>query len=168
MQRLRTSLGVCSAMTLLVLGFALADEESVPLDKVPKAVLDAVKARFKEAEVTEAAKETEDGKLVYEVTVKEKGAKIDVTLTPEGEILVIERTIVAKDLPAAVTRALEDKYPKAKYKIVEEVIKVEKKQEKLAYYEVLLETADQKKREVEVTAEGKIIHEEKKDNDTDE
>ena len=79
------------------------------------------------------------------------------TLTPEGEILLIEKTIPAKDLPKPVAKTLEEKYPKATYKIVEEIIKLQKKEEKLAYYEVLLVTAEKKKLEVEVSAEGKII-----------
>jgi hypothetical protein len=70
-------------------------------------------------------------------------------------------------LPRAVARALEAKYPRATYRIVEEIIKVEKKEEKLAYYEVLLVTADKKALEVQVTAAGKIVNEEKKSSDKD-
>jgi uncharacterized membrane protein YkoI len=153
----RFAAAVAFSMFALVSAGLWGAEESVPLDKVPKPVLDAVKARFKDAKLTEASKETEDGKLVYEVTVNDKGQHIDVTLTPDGEIVLIEKTIAAKDLPKPVTKALEEKYAKATYKIVEEIIKVEKKEEKLAYYEVLLVTADKKKLEVEVSAEGKII-----------
>jgi hypothetical protein len=59
-------------------------------------------------------------------------------------------------------RALEGKYPRATYKIVEEIVKVEKNQEKLAYYEVLLVTAGKDTLEVLVTPEGRIVKEEKK------
>jgi uncharacterized membrane protein YkoI len=141
---------------------ARADEEKVALDKVPRPILDAVKARFEGAEVTGAGKETEDGKPVFEITIKHKGQNIDVTLSPEGEILVIEKEIAASDLPRAVSRAMEEKYPKATYKIVEQIVKVEKKKEKLADYEVQLVTEDRKGLEVEVTPEGKILNEEKK------
>ena len=156
---LRAGIGV---VLLILVAVAHADEETVPLDQVPQPVMEAVKARFKDAEVTGAGKETADGKLVYEVTIKHKARNIDVTLTQEGEVLSIEKEIGAKDLPKAVVKALEDKYPKATYKIVEEIIKVVKKQEKLAYYEVLLVTAEKKALEVQVTAEGKIVNEEKK------
>ena len=40
-----------------------ADEEKVPLDKLPKAVLDAVKAKFPKAQLLGAEKETVDGKV---------------------------------------------------------------------------------------------------------
>jgi hypothetical protein len=39
--------------------------------------------------------------------------------------------------------------------------------EKLAYYEVLLVTADKKRLEVQVAADGKIVNVEKKDSDKD-
>jgi hypothetical protein len=42
-----------------------ADEEKVPLDKLPKAVVEAMKKRFPKAEIIEAAKEMEDGKTEY-------------------------------------------------------------------------------------------------------
>jgi hypothetical protein len=154
---------VITCLTLVLVGTALrGDEEKVDLDRVPKPVLEAVKARFKNARVTSASKEKEDGKVVYEITVKERDRNIDVTVTPEGEIVLLEKEIAAEDLPKAVAKTLEEKYPKAAYKIVEEVIKVQKKEEKLAYYEVLLVTAEKKQLEVQVSPEGKVIKEEKK------
>ncbi len=147
---------------------AYTQEERVPLDKVPKPVMEAVKARFNDADVTGASKETEDGKLVYEVTIKLKGQNIDVTVTPQGETLVVEKEIATGDLPKAVTKVLEDKYPKATYKIVEEITKVEKNEEKLAFYEVLLVTAEENALEVEVTAEGRIVNEEEGTDEDDE
>ena len=45
----------------------------MPLDKLPKAVVEAVKKRFPKAEMIGAAKETEDGKTEYEVTIKDGG-----------------------------------------------------------------------------------------------
>ena len=150
-------------MALLTLvAVAQGKEEKVPLDKVPKAVLESVKARFAGAEVTGAEKETEDGKTVYEVAIKHKGQKIDVSLTPEGEIVLIEKEIADKDLPGPVAKALEDKYPRAIHKVVEEIVKVEKKEEKLSYYEVKLTTTEKKSLEVEIAPDGKIVKEEKK------
>jgi len=131
-------------------------------------VIDAVKARFKGAELAGASKETEDGKLVYEVAIKHKGQKIDVTLTPDGAIIMIERQIAAKELPQAVVKTLENQYPKATYKIIEEINKVEKDEEKLLYYEVLMVLADNSVLEVQVTAAGKVVNEEKKRSADDE
>lgn len=153
-----TSLVVSLVVVLPVAG---ADEEKVPLDKLPKAVLDAVKARFPEAKLVAAEKETEDGKTLYEVAITDKEQKIDVTVV-DGKIVEIEKQITAKDLPKAITAALEAKYPKATYKIIEEIIKVKDGVEKLEYYEVLLVTAEKKKLEVVLALDGKITKEEDK------
>ncbi len=133
-----------------------ADEEKVPLDKVPKAVLEAAKKRFPKAEVVGASKETEDGKTVYEVEMKEDGKKIDVTLTPEGIITLIEKQIDVKDLPKAVAEAIDAKYPKATFKIIEEVTAVKDGKEVVDFYEAVLVTADKKEIEVQVATDGKI------------
>ncbi|MBA4192813.1 MAG: hypothetical protein C0467_33025 [Planctomycetaceae bacterium] len=148
----------------LVVASGRADEEKLPLDKLPKAVADAVKKRFPKAELVEAAMETEGEKVEYEVTIKDGGIKIDVMLTPDGKITLIEKEIAAKDLPNAVTKALDAKYPKATIKVAEEVTKVTDGKEALDFYEVVLVTAEKKTFEVKLTAEGKITEtEEKKD-----
>jgi hypothetical protein len=146
----------------LVAPAARADEESLPLDKLPKAVTDAVKKRFPKAELVEAAKETEGDKVEFEVSIKDGETKIDVMLTPDGKITLIEKQVAAKALPKAVTDALEGKYPKATLTTVEEVIKVADGKETLDFYEVLLVTADKKTFEVKLTAEGKITETEEK------
>jgi uncharacterized membrane protein YkoI len=129
---------------------------------VPKAALDAVKAKFKDAELVSAQKEKEDDKLVYEINLKHKGQTIEVTVTPDGKIVSIEKTIAAKDLPKAVAEAIESKYPKATIKLAEEVIEGGK-----TNYEVLLATADKKMVEVVLNPEGKIVKEEKKGKEKD-
>ena len=159
MRRVLSWLGAAMGVLLLPVAAVCADEE-IPLDKVPPPVMEAVKARFKDAEVTGAAKEMDQEEVVYEVTLQLKGQKIDVILAPEGEILLIEKAIARKDLPTAVAKALDDKYPKATYKILEEVIKVEKKEEKLEYYEARLVTPERKDLEVKLTTDGRIVKEE--------
>lgn len=147
---------LCAAVLAVAVAGLRAGEEKVALDKLPKAVGAAVAKRFPKAELIEAAKETVGDKVEYEVTVKDGGTKIDVTLTPDGKVTVIEKAIAAKDLPKAVSDALDAKYAKAKYTTVEEVTKVKDGKEALAYYEVLLVTQEKKTLEVEVTGDGKI------------
>ena len=152
--------------TVVVCLFAFApvraDEEKVPLDKAPKAVLEAAKKRFPKAEVVGVSKEGEKDKLVYEVELKEAGKTIDVTLTPEGVITVIEQEIDAKDLPKAVSEALDKKYPKAKFNIVEIVYAVKGGKENLDFYEVELTAADKKVYEVKIAADGTVKEVEEK------
>ncbi len=154
-------LAAATALALLVLATPAVAGERVPLHKVPTPVLDTVRARFKDARIAATEKEREGGKLVYQVTIRHAGQTIDVTLTPEGVMLLIEKEITAKDLPEAVLRALEDRYPRATYKTVEQVVEVEATQERLAYYAVLLVTAQRKTLEALVSADGKVLRVEK-------
>jgi uncharacterized membrane protein YkoI len=148
-----------------LLGPALrADEENLPLDKLPKAITDALKARWPDAELKKAEKNVgEDKKTIFEVAFKNKKDSLEVTFTEGGDITTIEKEMDAKDLPKAVTKALEEKYPKAELKGAEEVTKVEGKKEKVAYYEVEMKTADGKELEVNVDPDGKILKEEKEE-----
>ena len=156
--------GRLMVLSLMVFGFYLAaahaDEEKIGLDKVPKVVIDAVKARFAGAKLVGADKETDKGKVAYEIAIEHKDQKIEVTVTPEGMIFQIEKLITYKDLPKVVSEAVESKYPKAKAEKVEEVIKVKDGQEKLEYYELVLGTAQAKTIEVTVSPQGKILNEE--------
>jgi uncharacterized membrane protein YkoI len=162
MCRIVSWLGVSAAMVLVVLGTAAgADDKGkdkkVPLDKIPKPVMDAIKARFPEAEITSVEKETEDGKVVYDIELKQKGRKYEMDIREDGTVIEIEKEIKAKDLPEAVTKALKAKYPKATIQEIMEVNKVKGKDEKPDHYEVLLVTADKKKLEVTVSLDGKSI-----------
>jgi len=156
---LRLSAAALVVLMVTALGASADDEkeEKVPLDKVPKAVLDAVKAKFPKAKLVSAEKEKEDGKLVYEINIKDDGKTVEVTVTPEGKIVSVEKTIKEKDLPEAVTEAFKKKYPGATVKLVEEVVKGQK-----VYYELQIVTKDKKKLEVEFDPKGKFLKEEKK------
>lgn len=152
----------CLVAGSVVVGFVAllagvrADEEKVALDKLPKAVAEAVRKRFPQAEMISATKETEAGKVEYEVTIKDGGTKTDVMLTPSGSITVIEKEIPAKDLPKAVRATVRKEFPKATYKRAEEVTKVKDGKEMVDFYEVLLETPAKKKIEAQINPDGKL------------
>ena len=131
---------------------ARADEEKVALEKVPKAVVDAVKARFPGAVIKESVKEVEDGKTSYELGITYKGHSIDVVSKPDGTILAVETVIEAADLPAAVSKTVKDKYPKATIKKAE-TIEADGK----LNYEVILEVSAGKEVEVVLDKSGKIL-----------
>jgi Peptidase propeptide and YPEB domain len=149
-----------SLVLLAVVATAAEKDKKISLDKAPKAVQDAIKARFPDGEVTSVEKETEDGKVVYDVELKLKGRKYEMDILEDGTVIEIEKEIAAKDLPEAVSKALDAKYPKSTIKEVMEVYKVKDKDEKLTEYEVTLETADKEAKEVKVSLDGKSIKEE--------
>jgi uncharacterized membrane protein YkoI len=159
MRRLVSWCVAAALLGLLVLAAGTrADEEKVPLDKVPRPVIDAVKAKFPAGKIVGASTEKEEGSLVYEVTLKQKGRNIDVTVKPDGTIVCVEKEIKVKELPGAVRAALKSKYAGATYKMVEEVTR-----DKKVSYEVLLVTADKKTLEVVFDARGKVLKVEKKE-----
>jgi hypothetical protein len=165
MMRIAAAVTVASLGLLVAASSGRADEEKVALKDVPKAVLDAIKAKFPGAELTEAAKETEDGKTTYEVALKDKAGKaVDVAATAEGKITEIETTIAAKDLPKAVVSAIDAKYPKATVKKAEEIVAIDGDKETKSF-EVVLTTADKKTLEVKLSPEGKALEEEDDDED---
>jgi uncharacterized membrane protein YkoI len=136
----------------LALGSSQAAEEKIPLNKVPKAVIDAFKTKFPKAEIKNAIKEEADGKTVYEVESTRDGLTIDAMLKPDGAFVEIEQEIKTSSLPAVVAAAVKTKHPKAKLKKAEEVTKDSK-----MIYEVVVETTDGKEAEVAVDKDGKII-----------
>ncbi len=145
-------------VVLLMLGVTVrADGEKIPPDKLPAKVMAAVKERFPGAEFTSITKETENNKVVYDIELKHKGRKYEMDIQEDGTVLEIEKEVALKDVPAAVTKAVEAKYPKSTIKEVMEVNLVKGKEEKPDHYEVVIETADKKKMELEVSLDGKII-----------
>jgi uncharacterized membrane protein YkoI len=170
---MRTFLGCLAVVAISGMAFVNpvgAEEEKVALDKLPKAVTDAVKKMFPKAELIGATKEEEDKEIEYEVTVKDGGKKIDITVDAKGKIEGLEKEVDLKDLPKAVTQSLEKNHPKALQKSAEAVYEIEEGKEELEYYEVQVETSDKKKIEVKIKADGKIVTDkgdEKEDEDDD-
>jgi DNA-binding NtrC family response regulator len=139
-----------------------AEEKAVPLDKLPKVVTDAVKKMFPKANMVEATQEEVEGKIEYEVIIKENGKKIDVTVEADGKIDSLEKEIDLKDLPKAVTEALKKSYPKTVAKSAEAVYEIEDGTEEFEYYEVLLKTPDDNEIEAKFKADGTVVKDDDK------
>jgi uncharacterized membrane protein YkoI len=154
--RIRKTLAAMMMVPLLA-AVAVADEEKIPLSKVPKEVLAAAKKKFPDAKVLQVSKEKEGNDYVYEVALDNNGQKIDMSFKPDGTIIEIEKTIPFKTLPEAVIKTLKAKYPRATFPKAEEVTKGE-----TVAYEVIVATADKKKFEVVLSPEGKIVKTEDK------
>lgn len=167
--KIAAAAGACLLASLTAFSTAaLSDEEKIALKDVPKAVLDAVKAKFPKAEIKGAEKEVEDGKTTYEIAIEDDERDIDVALRADGKIVEIEKEVAAKDLPKAVADALAAKYPKAKIKKAEELVEFEDGEEEKSF-EVVVEESGAKSVEVKITPDGKIVkHDEEDDDDQDE
>ena len=62
----------------------------VPIDQLPKPVVEAVKKQFPNGELVEAEKEKDQGQMVYEVEVMVAGEEKEIEVSPEGKIVEID------------------------------------------------------------------------------
>jgi hypothetical protein len=133
------------------------DDDKVPLDKLPKEVTAALEKKFPGAELLSAIKDNDDkDKPTYEVTIKFKKQELDVTLTPAGDIIQVEREIEVKEVPKVVINAIKKKYPKATFKGASAI----SKDDNVAEYELDIVTRDKKNLYVTFDKHGKFIYEE--------
>jgi hypothetical protein len=89
--------------------------------ELPAAVKDAFKKSYPKATIRGTAKETEDGKTVYEVESVENAKARDLMYNVDGSVISIEEEMNAADLPAPVAAALKKLYPKATITVAEKV-----------------------------------------------
>src|SRR5262245_17859892 len=150
-------LGGIMLFLFIATGAARAQEEVVPQDKIPKAVMDSLLAKFPKAKIDKCTRAKEGNDVVYDIEFKQEGRKCEADIKENGTYINYEQAIEAKDLPNVVKDAIEKKYPKATWKDIMEEKEVNGKNEKLSAYEVVLVTADKKEVEVRVSPDGKIL-----------
>jgi hypothetical protein len=156
----RLVLSAVACLTILApAAAARAGEEKVPLDRVPPAVVKAVKAKFPNASLKQAEKEVEGGKTIYEIGLEDAGSRVDVSLQEDGTVLEVEKEVRASALPKPVSDAVKRKYPAGTVKKAEEVTKGDTET-----FEVVVAVGD-KRREVVVDPAGKIVEDEETDED---
>jgi hypothetical protein len=140
-------------------GKVRAQEEPVPQDKIPKAVMDSLLAKFPKARIDKCVKEKEGNDIVYDIEFKQEGRKCESDIKEDGTYINYEKAIEAKDLPKAVRDAVEKRYPQATLKEIMEETEVKGKDEKISAYEVILVPAGKKEVEVRLSPAGKILEE---------
>jgi hypothetical protein len=134
-----------------------AQEEAVPVDRIPKAVMNSLLGKFPKAKIDKCTKAKEGNDVVYDIEFKVEGRKTEADIKENGSFINYEQAIEAKDLPKVVKDAVDKKYPKATWKDVMEEKEIHGNEEKLSAYEVTLVTAEKKEVEVRVSPEGKIL-----------
>jgi hypothetical protein len=147
------------ALVMLSTIVARAAEETIKPEELPKAVAEALKARFPQGKITSAAKEEDEKSVVYDIELVEHERKFETDIKEDGTMLEVEKEIKIKDLPAAITKAVETEHSKATILEVMEVNKVERKKEKPDHYEINLQLADGNKEEILLSLDGKPFKE---------
>ena len=119
--------------------------------------MDTLKAKFPKAKILNWAKDTEGKKVVYDIEFRDGGRKAQTDIFEDGTLRSFEIEFDVKNLPKAVTEAVEKKYPKSRIVEVMESTEIRDKKEVHAGFEIVLETADKKEAELCVAKDGRII-----------
>lgn len=127
------------------------EEAVVALDSIPEAARKSIQAIVGANAIGAVTKETEGGAAVYEVEYKVEGVSHEAEVAASGEVVETERTIDAAELPEAVRKAVEAKYPGAKLRETNAV--------QLSFYEIEVET-EKGVREIKLLATGAKLEDE--------
>jgi hypothetical protein len=148
------------AALLLAPASAGAQETGKPdLSQIPQKVMAALKAKFPAADIHQWTKETENGVVLYDMEFTQEGRKFEADIKESGVIENWEKAIAAQELPAAVTLAVEKKYPRSTLSEVMAVTAVKDGKDALEGYEITLKTAAGKGVEVTLAPDGKVLEE---------
>jgi hypothetical protein len=152
---MRTFCFILAAALLSFLGPAQrlrAQSETIPVQEVPKAVVDSLKAKYPDAQMQKAKKKVDNGKTFFAINLTAEGAERNALLTDKGKIVELKKVIPASELPVKATEAIYAAYPNSTAKKVKKV--TEFKEEK--GFEVEVITADKQTKKVYLDADGKV------------
>ena len=127
-------------------------EKKISTSDVPPAVMSSVNGRFPGASISSVEKDKENGAIIYDFELTQSGRKYESDIKDDGTIVEIEKQVTPA--PAAVTKAVNSKYPGAKIQDVMEVNKVSGKTETPDHYEVTLTTESGKEKEILLSLQG--------------
>ncbi len=132
-------------------------QEDFMLAEIPQVVMDALKAKFPEAEIDKWEEEEEGDIVLYDIEFKQQGQKFEADIKEDGAIHNWEKEIASEDLPEVVRLAAEKTYPNAVLRVIMMITAVVDGQDALEGYEINLQTADNKEVEITVAPDGTIL-----------
>ena len=149
----------------------VAGAQAAPGVVLPQAAREAVQAAFPGATLGKVEVEREFGLTLYEVVIQHNGRNLEVEVAADGTIAEVGGSASREDLPQAVADSIAEA---AKGGKVVELDKVEARavarlvelEEPLVTYEAEI-ARDGERLEVEVAADGTILHVERDDDDDD-
>jgi uncharacterized membrane protein YkoI len=140
------------ALAVLCGSSAQAQEKHLKKSDLPAAVQKTADEQSKGATVKGYSSETEDGKLLYELSLTVSGHSKDVAIAADGTVVEVEEQVDLDKLPAAVRDALKKKAGAGTIAKVESLTK----KGTLVAYEAQVNTAG-KKSEIQVGPDGKDL-----------
>ena len=132
---------------------------TVEEEKIPEAIMNALVAKFPQAEIEKWTKEKEDTIVVYDVEFKQADQKFEADIKEDGSIHNWEKEITYQDLPDTVRKVMEVNYPVSTIAEVMEITTVTDGMDILEGYEILFTTTDQKDMEVTISPAGAVLEE---------
>ena len=134
-----------------------AEDKKISLVRLPKSVSTTVDKMYPKAKIVEFCRGVGREEAVYEVTVNDKGHKVDITVDPQGHVEHLEREISFGKLPDAVLETLVNKYATTLPESAEAVYHRQERDDDLEFYQVRLETLDLRTLEVKVKPNGEVL-----------
>ena len=131
---------------------ASGQERSLKRSDLPPAVQQTADEQSKGATVRGYSTETDNGQVIYEVSMTIHGRNRDVTIAADGTVLEIEQEVALDSLPAAVQEGLKQQAGSATIGVVEALTK----HGALVAYEAHLRTGT-KRSEIQVGPDGKRL-----------
>jgi hypothetical protein len=127
-----------------------AQEMKIALKALPAPVLEAFRAAYPNARISNTTKGMQKGVAFYEISCKDDDAKRTITFDSKGKIIETEEELTVDRLPDKVAKAILERYPKRRVLHIEKSDKNSK-----TLYEVQFR---EKKKLIEAvfTPEGKL------------
>ncbi|MVF13613.1 hypothetical protein FT643_15835 [Ketobacter sp. MCCC 1A13808] len=109
---MKSKYGVIFPLLFIAVHTIAGEEVKIGLETVPAELMDKVSKLMPEATYQSANTEEENGDLVYEIQgVLADGRKLEVDITPAGDVEEIEVEFTHDLVPGAVLNAVESAYP---------------------------------------------------------
>jgi len=144
------------AFGMAMVAYAADDKkDEVSLSQLPEAVQKAVNVQTAGGKIDKIKKETEDGKLQYEVKFTKGDKKMEINVAPDGNVTATEEEIALAQAPAAVQKTIQEH---TRYSIVQKIVRaVEDGKEHFGVVSVYKE----RKQWLEISPDGTVIPKEK-------
>jgi len=165
MKNMKTVL--CVATAALVTGFPAwaenENDEKLQMENLTAEVAEAIEAEAAGGVIAHISSETEDGKKTFEAKITLNGQTREIEVTPDGTLIETSQKITLAEVPDAVRSAFEAKAGGGEIEKVEKITAADHS----VTYEAEVEMARDEEIEVTVSADGKIVSEEKNDDEAD-
>lgn len=144
------------ALGLTMAAYAGEDKkDQVSLTQLPDAVQKAINEQTAGRIFEEITKETEDGKLQYEVKFTKGDKKMEINIAPDGNVLAIEEEITLAQAPPAVQKTINDQAGTGTVKKIAKVTEAGKD-----HFEVVVVNKE-KKQWLNIATDGTVMPKEK-------